>query len=274
MRLYLVVSMVLGLVVGVSAQVVINEVGWSGTIASGYDEWIELFNPGEEAVDLSGWTLLIGEREMPLSGEIPAGGFFLLERTDDSTVADVEADFIYKGALPNAGAVIQLLDPNGDVVDTANRGCPEGWWAGGGDVRASMERISPEIPDSPVAWRPGTEGGAHDAEGNPIHGTPGAPNAASSVALPVSLHLPGEELFGQVEIAWEVEGGGEGLSVSLYLSQDGGESWELVAQGLPLVGVQAVDTSQLKEGEVLFAVGVFDEVGARGGAVSKATVSR
>ena len=80
--------------------------------------------------------------------------------------------------------------------------------------------------------------------------------------------------FGQVEIAWEVEGGGEGLSVSLYLSQDGGESWEPIAQGLPLVGVQAVDTSQLKEGEVLFAVGVFDEVGARGGAVSKATVSR
>ncbi len=272
MRFCLVAVVCLGLVAGVSAQVVINEVGWSGTIASGYDEWIELFNHTEEPIDLEGWTLLLGDREIPLFGEIPAGGFFLLERTDDSTVADVEADLVYKGALPNAGVVIQLLDPEGEVVDTANKGCPEGWWAGGGDVRASMERISPGIPDSPVAWHKGTEGGAHDAEGNPIHGTPGALNAVSP--LPVSLHLPSEELSGQVEIAWEVEGGGEGLSVSLYLSQDGGGSWELIAQGLPLVGVQTVDTSQLKEGEVIFAAGVFGELGAQGGTVSKATVSR
>ncbi|MCJ7511903.1 MAG: lamin tail domain-containing protein, partial [Anaerolineales bacterium] len=35
----------------------INEVAWAGTLASSSDEWIELYNPGSEAIDLSGWRL-------------------------------------------------------------------------------------------------------------------------------------------------------------------------------------------------------------------------
>ena len=38
-----------------------------------------------------------------LEGTISAHGFFLLERTDDATVANIDADQIYAGGLNNNG---------------------------------------------------------------------------------------------------------------------------------------------------------------------------
>ena len=34
--------------------VLINEIAWAGTSASSSDEWIELYNPGQESINLSG----------------------------------------------------------------------------------------------------------------------------------------------------------------------------------------------------------------------------
>ena len=67
--------------------VVINEVAWAGTQSSSNDEWIELYNPSSQAVLLDGWTLKAadGSPNISLSGTIPAGGYFLLERTDEDT---------------------------------------------------------------------------------------------------------------------------------------------------------------------------------------------
>lgn len=154
----------------------INEVAWSGTLASTADEWIELFNPGGEAVDLAGWTLTDGgDVVIALRGVIAPGGFLLLERTDDTTVADLPADQIYTGALSNDGEALRLLDPTGALVDTANA-AGGAWPAGGGLTRASMERLA--APDAPWAWATfgGPPGPAHDAAGGLVHGSPRAPN--------------------------------------------------------------------------------------------------
>ncbi len=261
--LWLAVLCVVG--VAASGRVVINEVGWAGTAASGYDEWIELYNDSDTPVDLAGWVLAIGEREIPLAGTIPAHGFFLLERTDDSTVPGIAADLIYKGAMANSGAVLRLVGPGGAVVDTANLGAPEGWWAGDAGLRASMERISPGIPDGPVAWRTAPEGEATDAAGNRIYGTPGAGNAAAAASLPVSLAVPPGPLTGTVTISWEVEGNVEGLDVKLFvLAADG--AWTTVAEGLPPMGAYRLDTGAFPNGAVLIALGAFDAGGPRGGA--------
>src|SRR5687768_7277490 len=68
-------------------QVVVNEIAWMGTSTSTADEWIELFNNTPSAINLAGWSLTAadGTPSIALSGSIPAGGFFLLERTDDTT---------------------------------------------------------------------------------------------------------------------------------------------------------------------------------------------
>ncbi|MCI0610803.1 MAG: lamin tail domain-containing protein, partial [Anaerolineae bacterium] len=76
-------------------SVIINEVAWAGTTAAlTSDEWIELYNPGASPVNLAGWVLKSpdGTPTIALTGTIPADGFFLLERTDDTTVSDIAAD--------------------------------------------------------------------------------------------------------------------------------------------------------------------------------------
>ncbi|MBI5457064.1 lamin tail domain-containing protein, partial [Candidatus Kaiserbacteria bacterium] len=85
-----------------TSPVVINEVAWGGTNASATDEWVELYNKTASAVNLSGFTLYAadGAPYIPLSGSIPAGGYYLIERkntgeTDEATqspVKDITAD--------------------------------------------------------------------------------------------------------------------------------------------------------------------------------------
>ncbi len=183
-------------------EVVINEVAWAGTAASPRDEWIELRNNTNRDIDLTGWTLRWreGEEEIVIHfgsptdntkevrrTVIPARGFYLLERTDDETIRDIEADLIYTGALRNSGETLRLVDPDGNVVDTANLdGEGEGWPAGtAGDVAegevpfASMERVDPTAPDSEGNWasNDGVIRNGRDAEGNRINGTPKAENS-------------------------------------------------------------------------------------------------
>lgn len=156
--------------------VLIHEIAWAGTIASASDEWIELHNAGTDPVDLTGWRLTDhADISILLRGVLPAGTFYLLERTDDRTVSDVPAQQIYTGSLSNSGESLTLTDSTGATIDTANRS--GGTWPGGSaSTRASMERRGPD--DVPAHWGTASlPGFAHDAAGHPIVGTPGGPNS-------------------------------------------------------------------------------------------------
>ncbi len=166
-----------------TGEVVINEVAWSGTAASAFDEWIELYNLSANAVDLTGWTLISSDNSpnIVLSGTIPAGGYFLLERTDDNTVSDIAADQIYIGDMSNGGESLTLRDAANTVVDTAN-GNGGAWPAGSpSPTYQSMERIDASLPDTDANWASNdmVHRNGHDASGNPINGTPKALNSAS-----------------------------------------------------------------------------------------------
>ncbi len=163
-------------------DVVINEVAWSGTLANTNAEWIELKNNSAITVDLSGWRLSAGDGSpnISLSGAITPGGFFLLERTADTTVNDVPADQIYTGSLVDGGESLTLTDEISSVVDTAN-GDGGAWPAGtGAPNRYSMERIDALTPDIDLNWatNDGLTRNGLDAGGNPINGTPRQPNSA------------------------------------------------------------------------------------------------
>jgi hypothetical protein len=204
-----------------AGTVLINEVAWSGTLSSSGDEWIELFNPGPDPVNLDGWSLEDGnDMTVSLSGTLPPFGYFLLERTDDNTVADIAADRIYTGNLHNGGDTLWLRDPSGAVVDSANQN-GGGWPAGEASSRASMERIGGD--DSPGNWTTwnGLGAMAHDADGHLIHGTPRSansmyyptptntvptptgsiqPTTSHTPSLQPTTHPPGSVLIN--EIAW------------------------------------------------------------------------
>lgn len=115
------------------AQVVVNEIAWMGTEESYTNEWIELHNTSNAAVDLTDWALATSDDSpsVALSGSIQAGGYYMLERTDDASVPGVSADITYSGSLSNSGETIILTDASGAVVDEVVGGTE--WERIGGD---------------------------------------------------------------------------------------------------------------------------------------------
>jgi hypothetical protein len=176
-------------------SLLINEVAWAGTTNTlTSDEWIELYNPGSSTIDLTGWILRADDNSptISLSGSIPAGGYYLLERTDDTTVLDIPANLIYTGDLNNSTDTLRLFGPSGNVVDTANsNGGP--WPAGTSTVSGtssalgSMER-RPGMVDSDVAWitNTGVVANGTAANGVALKGTPKNQNWAVSVTPTIS----------------------------------------------------------------------------------------
>lgn len=135
-------------------DVVINEVAWMGTDVSYNDEWIELHNPTGSDISLEGWSLNAtdGSPVISLTGTIPAGGYYLLERTDDSTVTAVDADLIYTGSMSNTGEVLELSDGT-QVIDAV-----DAWYAGDNNTKATMERIDPlSAGTNSSNWRTATD---------------------------------------------------------------------------------------------------------------------
>jgi hypothetical protein len=121
-----------------SQEVVLSEIAWMGTTTSSTDEWIELYNNTSSPSDLTGWTLSAadGTPSIPLSGSIPAAGYFLLERTDDTTVPDLPADQTYSGGLGNGGEDVILQDAGSNLIDRVD--CSSGWFAGHAEARVRM----------------------------------------------------------------------------------------------------------------------------------------
>ena len=148
---------------------VINEIAWMGTANSANDEWIELYNTTNTSLDISGWTLKSedGKPTIKLSGTIPANGFYILERTDNSTLPGITADKIYTGALSNSGEDLKLFDSLGIIIDEVNS--KSGWFNGKTKPDyLTMERINPLISGSDSSnWQ----------NSQNIGGTPKKPNS-------------------------------------------------------------------------------------------------
>ncbi len=269
------VGVILALLVGSTAiakTLVINEIAWAGSEAGSADEWIELVNVSDELIDLVGWTLVFADTVIRL-GELDGatreirqttvgpGDFFLLERTDDATISDIEADLIYVGNLINTGMVLRLIDADGVEVDTANAN-QEGWAAGSASTaerpHATMERVDPTGADVPGNWHSndGVIRCGSDANGETLNGTPRAKNSAAIVAetVPVvTLISPTEssDERAQSSIIWSAvdpDGPPEQLRIDIYLSGDGGETWEPLVEGLANSGAYTWNPTALLGG--------------------------
>lgn len=157
----------------VYASVVINEIAWMGTTVSTNDEWIELYNSDSAAVPLDGWTLNAtdGSPMINLSGTIPANGYYLAERTDDSTVPGITAGVIYSGSLSNTGETLILKNNTGQVIDTV--AMTSGWTAGNSTTKETMQKNG-------TAW----------ITNNP---TPGSQNATTSTGNAVTNPEPSDD---------------------------------------------------------------------------------
>jgi hypothetical protein len=111
------------------------------------EEWIELFNRGEHAVDLTGWRLDDAMTYAFVAGTRIEPGQYLVVANDAAslrskypTLTNIVGDF--GGALANSGERIRLLDAEGNPVDDVSY-----FEAGRWDSRADGSGPSLELTD-------------------------------------------------------------------------------------------------------------------------------
>ncbi len=162
-----------------SGSVVINEVAWAGSSDNSNDEWIELYNPTNQSVDLSGWYVEDdGSTKYQIaSGSVSAHGYFLIE-DNESAVSNVIADAVIGLSLANAGDSLILKDNLGNIIDTVNAG-GAAWYAGNATDKSSMERVDPAfVSASAENFASALSGNGSKASlGGNILGTPKSTNS-------------------------------------------------------------------------------------------------
>lgn len=148
-------------------KIIINEVAWTGTQNSANDEWIELKNISSQEIDISNWQLIDKEEQIKIVFEkgdkIPAEGFYLLERTDDTSVPFILADGIYIGVLNNTDEGLRLFDNDCHLQDEVLADLD--WLGGDNFSKRTMER------KNDFSWQTSTS----------IDGTPKAENGSGYI---------------------------------------------------------------------------------------------
>src|SRR3989344_5018367 len=182
--------------------VVINEVAWMGTASSTEDEWIELYNRTNNVINLNNWVLRVSDNRpyLPLSGTIPAKGYYLLERTDNRTISDLAADLVYGNdgadwALNNTGIEVLILSYASTTIDqtpSAN------WLAGTISNYRTMERYDTDVSGEELSnW--GTNimiiRNNKDGAGNFVNGTPKARNSVSYLIAKGAVKIINENII-------------------------------------------------------------------------------
>lgn len=172
-------------------SVVINELMWMGSSLSSADEWVELRNTTDQAVDMSGWQLTkksggaeVAMLILPSNSTIPAGGFFVVAnyaQTSTNSALHILPNFVDTDvALSNSALQVKLYDASHNLVDTADDGVGNplaGVFDSAQHQYASMER-NPVPGDGAVAssWHAASRAvGFKDAAVE--FGTPGSTNS-------------------------------------------------------------------------------------------------
>jgi hypothetical protein len=176
----------------VFAQVAINEIHYDPDVKTEPVEFVELYNAGASAVDLSGYDFAGGiDYTFPSGSAIAAGGYVVVAQ-DVAAIASkfgVSAYGPFDGKLNNDGEDVVLSDATGAVADTVEYGCGFPWPTGCRGDGTSMELVNPNYDnDMGGYWR----------SGGP---TPGAKNDSYVTSIPPCIrqveHTPEQPVAGQ-----------------------------------------------------------------------------
>jgi len=161
---------------GVWRKIVINKVYYDVDSQHGNEndnEWVELYNRGSEAIDLSRWQICDNDSCDTLSGTIPANNFALITKSGTtwnywqifSDVLKIELGNKIGNGLSNDADMLLLEDENGLIVDQVNWGRPTSTWENYNDnlwqpglVPSGDGKIAARVPsgqdtDSPSDWQ-------------------------------------------------------------------------------------------------------------------------
>jgi hypothetical protein len=183
-----------------ASRVIINEIGWSGTGVSPDDEWIELYNAGNSAQELSHYYIEIGSGadkiSIPLSGTIGVGEYIVVMK--DGALHDHGSSLVADAlSLPDGGAELTLLETadDGAVVHDTVPFCVNWCDKGGDGISLERWRLDQE-GDLASNWGANDENFQHglDRDDNTVLGTPGARNSLN-YRLSLSNTILGMQTF-------------------------------------------------------------------------------
>lgn len=166
-------------------------------------EFIELYNPADAAVDLTGWSIAGDVKYVfPAGTSIAARGLRVIAKSKPAlaSVASYQLDQAellgdYEGELDNGGGSVRLLDAQGTTVDLMTYSDQFPWPMGADALGAddpwlgrlptpvaklpyryrgrSLERVAAEIPSSEIAnWVPSPLEGPSPGRLNSLAGAP------------------------------------------------------------------------------------------------------
>ena len=200
---------------------VINELHYHPLDPDADAEFLEIYNAGGSAINMSGWTFTAGiVGTVPPSTTVSSGGYIVFAKVPSL----VQARTGYAGAiawtsgsLSNGGETVSISDTAGNVIDSVPYSDSGSWPTPPDGDGPSAELINPAMPNQfGGAWRPST--------GN--WGTPGAQNSTFIAAPPPIIndakHTPILPLANQsiTVSALVLDDGVVPPTVTLYYRQD------------------------------------------------------
>lgn len=141
----------------VPTTAVINEFHYKPDDRTSLEEFIELHNPGDAPLDLSGWMLSSAVSFIfPSNTILPATGYLVVGENPAVLLAKygVHALGPWSGKLSSAGETIELRDAGGGVRDQVAYGAGFPWPTGADGAGNSAELIHPSLDnDLGGSWR-------------------------------------------------------------------------------------------------------------------------
>jgi len=157
--------------VPVRPPVLISEIMYHPAGSSYKEEYIEIYNPQGDCVDISHIKLLYKDEEkMTLSGEIPKKGFYLLVRSldpmENGGIESVDEKLSF--GLVDAGAKLELRDEAGEIIDTVEYGADDPWPGDTKGYAIELSQLDPPLDNGDGAnWHRATEKYPFNPNGSP-----------------------------------------------------------------------------------------------------------
>ncbi len=140
-----------------TAAVVINEINYDESDYSNPAEFIELWNTGTAAVNLSGWQFDAGiTYTFPAGTTLPANGYVVLSNAPATFAAYWGFTPLgpWTGKLSNDGEQVRLRDASSNIVDSVTYGVGFPWPTAARGDGSSMELINPNLDHNlGSSWR-------------------------------------------------------------------------------------------------------------------------
>ncbi len=205
--------------------VIINEIYYNPVDhefeAGSLREFLELHNPGSEAVDLSGYFFSEGiDYHFPDNTVLDVGAYLVLARVPSHKTWINRPFRVYgpfEGRLSDRGDELVLLRPDQTEVDRIDYSDSFPWPRGADGYGKSLERIDAAVPsDDFHSWRSSLVDEGTPGRTNSVAGTPGYPvirhvetdplHPTSEESVLVRVYLDVDEEAASVILRWEPAG--------------------------------------------------------------------